>query len=159
MKILICGHNQSAAFENFKGISCKHRIVPHDTQPTVISSLNFNSKMIQFAHVSKQALIPGCINIYQQTPWSLFHGWYFGCNEEERTVLSTYYNCIGWKPDVVIYLYSTRNPDPALDACMDIDNPDDVKIFKLNGDECKLHENLMLILDTVLTHYPKHYLV
>lgn len=156
MKILICGHNQSAAFEHFKNIVCKHRIIAHDAN-LVSSSSNFNSKMIQFAHVSEQPSVPGCINIYRQTPWSLFHGWYFSCNEEERTVLSTYYNCIGWKPDVVIYLYSTGVHDE-LDSCMDIDNPDDVKIFKLNGDEEKLQENLMLILDTVLTHYPKHYL-
>jgi len=160
MKILICGHNADRATEHFKSIKSKHSILSHSAYNLFSETMkdSYNADLVRFAQICSQGFIPGCINIYQQTPWSEQKLIEDRLTDEQNLVVSTYYNLLGWKPDIVIYLYSDEY-DESLEKCMDIDNPDDVKIFKLYANEQKLLANLMLIYERILIHYPTNKLL
>jgi hypothetical protein len=163
MKILVCGHNQSLAFNLLSNIQCKYKIIGHtiscmtNDMQCMTNDINFNKQLIMFAKISSQKVIPQAINIYTHTPWSASLEILESATDEEKTVISTYFSILGWKPDIIIHLFDSI--PHILDNLMDNDNPDDIKIFKLNGNEPKLAENLMLILDVILMHYPKKMLL
>lgn len=119
----------------------------------------FNHKLLQFASICSQQYVPGAINLYQETPWSLHRKWSLDLKSTELKVINTYYGLVGWKPDVLIYCYDHQDEySQEVEYCIDPDNADGVKVFKVQFND-RLVENFKLILDTILTHYPTDKLV
>ena len=109
--------------------------------------------MIQFANVCAQAQKPTGINFYEQTPWTEKRLRKHSLSDKDFYVLKTYYNLVGWKPDIVIYLFDLNAKyDLNVEYCMDSDNFDDVKIIRLDSAEVNL-ENAKAIMNTICTHH------
>ena len=162
MRVLICGTNTEKAVKYFK--SAVGDNVPTITYrlpiPNFTESItdDYSKKLIEFAQVCQLGYVPGCINIYTTCPWLMQSIWRSKLTNEQNMVLTTYYDMVGWQPDVVIHLYGATY-DQALEECLDVDNQEGVKIFKLNGNEHQLADNLLLIYERVLTHFPKNKLL
>ena len=52
--------------------------------------------------------------------------WRSKLTNEQNMVLTTYYDMVGWQPDVVIHLYGATY-DQALEECLDVDNQEELK--------------------------------
>jgi len=157
MRILICGTNSEDAINHFKKIPIYYMKFAHSLshfQQSYINDSSFADKMLLFANICSQAYIPGAINLYTMTPWSHKEIWNNTLPQNENTTVQAYYDLIGWKPDVIIYLYNDSF-NLLYEQCFDVDNSDDVKIFKLYANESRIKENLMLILEKILSHYPR----
>lgn len=151
MKIQVYGKNSEQALKIITDLKLKYRVHQHFPVPSLPGSDQFCSVLVQFANVSSQAIIPQYINLYNETPWSLKNKLQLTLSEEKANVVNTYYDLVGWQPDIVIYLYTLEH-DHVSESIMDTDNVDGVKIFKLYADEPKLKENLLLIIDKILSY-------
>jgi hypothetical protein len=147
MRILITGHNLEKAQKICQELVLDKKAFFHNDLPPGISlstNLFFPAKMRHYLAICQQGYKPGMINFYNYSPWSQKDLW--TNNKEEQETLDQYQYVIGWKPDIVIYLFDIDNPSSFKEKIVYDNDRRQVKIYRINAFENQLKSNLIMIL-------------
>lgn len=153
MKIQVFGTKSKEFMTYLQQYTAKYGSYIHSYDHIKSIDEDFADMMTHFANVCSQTYKPTLINFYQHTPWTEKRLHKYTVSKKHFNLLKIYYNLIGWKPDIIIYLFDLNATyDLNIEHCMDSDNFDGVKIIRLDSTDVNLH-NAKAIINTIHAHY------
>lgn len=145
MKVLLLGDYLSAMFILASEPGYIINMIP-------IASDNDINAIERYINLCGLGTSSTAVTFYNDTPWS--HLKMMRDSESDRitNMKRKLYDLAGWKPDLIIYVYSPEENTPVMD--MDMDG---IPVFSTNVKDHQLHRNLISIIDEYQKKYQINY--